>query len=93
MVPECPPDPKKEQFWVILGSILGVFWCVFCIRFYSKRNAFVQGCGVFSSFFDCRLSAVFLTSLIFVVFYLVYAYSVDVVEAAPSGAAEDHRSC
>ena len=43
--------------------------------------------------FDCRLSAVFLTTLIFVVFCLLYAYSVDVVEAAPSGAAEDHRSC
>ena len=26
-------------------------------------------------------------------FYCVYAYSVDVVEVAPPGAAEDHRSC
>ena len=26
-------------------------------------------------------------------FYLLYAYSVDVVEVAPPGATEDHRSC
>ena len=42
---------------------------------------------------DGRLSAVFLTALIFVMLYPLYAYSVDVVEVAPSGAAEDHRSC
>ena len=29
----------------------------------------------------------------FNVYHFVYAYSVDVVEVAPPGAAEDHRSC
>ena len=51
MVPEWPPDPKKEPFGVTLGCILGVFGRVFCIRFCTKCNDFVQDCGDFSSYF------------------------------------------
>ena len=38
---------------------------------------------------DCKYF--FLQHCFIVVFYCVYVYSVDVVEVAPPGAAEDHR--
>ena len=54
---------------------------------------FFQDCGDFRGYFlikDCKYCSF---TLFFICFAFVHPYSVDVVEAAPPGAAEDHWSC
>ena len=64
------------------------------MRFYTKCDAFVQDCVDLRWYFLLQIVCTFFSEyIVFYVFKCVYAYSVDVVEVAPPGATEDHRSC
>ena len=85
--------PKRSHF----ESLWGVFWRYFgvCFVWFFTRNVEVvfQDCGNFRPYFLIKDCKYYLFTCVFMCFAFVYAYSVDVVEAAPPGAAEDHWSC
>ena len=58
--------------------------------FYIKCNVFFQDCGEFRLSFLIKDYFIY---IVFMCFAVVYPYSVDVGEAVPPGAAEDHWSC
>ena len=89
MVPEWLQGSKKEPFWVTLGCVFGLFCYVFCVTF----QCLCSRCGDFSSYFLLQIVTRCSYYILICYVFNVYTYSVDVVEVAPPGAAEDHRSC
>jgi len=85
--------PKRSHF----ESLWGVFWRYFgvCFVWFFTRNVEVvfQDCGNFRPYFLIKDCNYYQFTCFLRCFAFVYAYSVDVVEAAPPGAAEDHWSC
>ena len=85
--------PKRSH----LGSLWGVFLryfevffaCLFIQHVMSLFKLVVTWGGIFL-IKDCQYNAF---TLFFMCFSFVYPYSVDVVEAAPPGRAQDHWSC
>ena len=67
--------------------------CIFGIIFCAKCNGFVQGFGGLNSCFLLKIVSSLFYCIVFCYVLLCSCYSVDVVEVAPPGAAEDHRSC
>ena len=85
--------PKRSHFESLWGLFLKYFG-VFFVCFYMKYSFFFQDGSDFRPYFlikDCKYSS--LETVLCTCFSYVYLYSVDVVEAAPPGAAEDHWSC
>ena len=81
--------PKRDQFGVILGCLLESFWGVFLWTFVYRIRCFrlrLWRVHVICLITDCK-NNLFLIVLIWLL------NPVDVVEAAPPGAAEDHWTC
>ena len=94
MVRRWFPGSKKQPFGFTLGVLLKYFEMfflpVFLIQPVMSLFKLVVTWGLIFLIKDCQYNVF---TLFFMCFSFVYPYSVDVVEAAPPGRAQDHWSC
>ena len=85
------PRLQKGAIWVHFGvSFWGILEC-YLYDFYVKYKVFFSRLSWIQVIFSDQ--GLFHLYRFFICFSCVYPYSVDVVEAAPPGAAQDHWSC
>ena len=93
MVPRWLPGSKKDAFWVTLECPFEVVRNVSSMIFTYNARFFLHDCGDFRWYLLIKDCKYYSFALFLCVFAFVYPCSVEVVEAAPPGAAEDHWNC